>query len=382
MAARRLHSRRLHSRRRPLRQRRLLLALGIVVIATGGTLIGLSATERGTTHRHATTRSSTTTTGVPATTVARCPLTDLPAPGGVVPDRPALAVKIGNEPEGARPQSGLDEADVVYDTPAEGFVMRYIAVYQCANAASIGPTRSLRWVDWHIMAAYGHPILAFAGGINPDVDTVMSLGWLHPADLLAGAQAAAHRISSRVPPDNLYTSTAALYKLFPGATGPPAPVFDFTRALPAGASHVRSFGVDFSYDTDVVWTWDEPAHAWLHTYSGVPDVDALTGQPVTATNVVVEIVHYTIGPYIESPGGSGDIESQTVGSGPGYVLRGGKAIAVTWHRAALSRPTRFTDGAGQAVGLAPGRTWVEIVPDTVAGSIAFTPPLRTGRSPR
>ena len=42
-------------------------------------------------------------------------------------------VKIGNETE-ARPQSGLNEADIVYDTPAEGFVMRYAAVYQCNNA--------------------------------------------------------------------------------------------------------------------------------------------------------------------------------------------------------------------------------------------------------
>ncbi len=377
MAARRLHSRRSGSRWR----RRVLLAAGCALAVAGGTLGGLAAAGTGKAHRATTPlRSTTTTAAAPTAAVARCPLTDLPAPGGVVPDRPALAVKIGNEPEGARPQSGLNEADVVYDTPAEGFVMRYIAVYQCGNAASVGPTRSLRWVDWHVMAAYGHPILAFAGGINPDVNTVTGLGWLHPADLLEGAQAAAHRIASRVAPDNLYTSTGALYKLFAGVTGPPPRVFDFTSSLPAVARRVASLGIDFSYATDVVWKWDPGADAWLHTYSGVPDVDALTGKPVTATNVVVEIVRYTIGPYLESPGGSGDIESQTVGTGPGYVLRGGKAVAVTWHRATLSDPTSFTDAAGQTVGLAPGRTWVEIVPDTVAGSIALTPPLTSRRT--
>ena len=62
------------------------------------------------------------------------------------------------------------------------------------------------------------------------------------------------------------------------------------------------------------------------------------------------------------------------------MLRGGKAVAVTWHRATLSDPTSFTDAAGQTVGLAPGRTWVEIVPDTVAGSIALTPPLTSRRT--
>src|ERR1700728_1277960 len=119
------------------------------------------------------TLAPTTTTTIPELSVPRgyCPLTDVKAPGGV-PDRPALAVKVGNEPYGARPQSGLNEADIVFDTPAEGFIMRYIAIYQYHNAPSIGPTRSVRWVDWHLIRQFIHPILAFAGGINPNVDQV------------------------------------------------------------------------------------------------------------------------------------------------------------------------------------------------------------------
>lgn len=291
-----------------------------------------------------------------------------------MPARPALAVKIGNEPDGARPQSGLNEADIVYDTPAEGGIMRYVAVYQCQSASSIGPTRSVRWVDWHILQAFGHPILAFAGGINPDVSTVDGLGWLEPADLLAGAQAAGVRISSRVPPDNLYTSSAALWALAKTAS-PPPPVFSYTASLPALATPASALAIDFSPGTDVVWKWDGQADTWLHAYSGSPDIDALTNQPVTTTNIVVQIVHYSFGPYAESPGGTGDVESQTVGSGPGYVLRGDDVIKVTWHRPGLLAPTTFTDAKGQAVGLAPGRTWVELVLDTTAntpGSLTIT----------
>jgi hypothetical protein len=306
---------------------------------------------------------------------SRCPLTDLPAPGGKIPDRPALAVKIGNEPDGARPQAGLDEADIVYDTPAEAFIMRYIAVFQCNEASSIGPTRSVRWVDWHIMQQFGHPILAFAGGIDPDVNTVSNLPWLDAADLLAGAQSAGVRISSRVPPDNLYTSTSALWALFKPQAAP-TPVFTYTAALPAAAGPAASLAIDFSQGTDVLWKWDAQSGSWLHTYGGVPDVDTLTGQPVTTTNIVVQIVDYTFGPYPESPDGSGDVESETTGSGAGYVLRGGKELPVTWHRPTTSSPTTFTDAKGQVVGLAPGRTWVELVPDTVAstsGALTLTP---------
>lgn len=320
-------------------------------------------------------------TTVPGTTVPkvatdRCPLTDLPAPGGKVPQRPAVAVKVGNEPEGARPQSGLAEADVVYDTPAEGFIMRYIAVYQCGTASSIGPTRSVRWVDWHLLPQFGRPILAFAGGIDQDVGVVAHLGWLEPADLLTSAQQAGTRITTRVPPDNLYTSTAALWALYPGDKSVPSPVFSYSPALPHGATPAAKLSIDFSPGTDVVWEWQPSAGDFLHTYDGAPDVDALSGVPVTATNVVVQIVHYTYGPYVESVGGTGDVESATNGSGAGWVLRNGEAIKVTWHRASFQSPLTFTDSAGQAVGLAPGRTWVEILLDTTAasrGALSITP---------
>ena len=279
-----------------------------------------------------------------------------------VPKRPALAVKVGNEPFGARPQSGLNDADIVFDTPAEGFIMRYIAVYQCSDAASIGPTRSVRWVDWHLVRQFIHPILAFAGGINPNVDQVEAFHWLHAADLLNGAGGAGVRISQRVPPDNLYTSTASLYRLFPKAGGPPRPIFRFSSRVPGGGVRTTSASIDFSYGTDVVWKWDPPAHGWLHTYSGAIDVDALTGRPVTATNVILLLVDYRFGPYAESTGGSGDFESMTLGRGVGYVLRNGEAIKVTWHRTYLISPFSFTRAHGETVSLAPGRTWVELVP--------------------
>lgn len=366
MARRAAHRRTVHP---AARWRRTLAALSATTILAGlavALALVRPAPARARAAAATTTTTTTTTTGPPA---PRCPLTDQPAPGGV-PDRPALAVKVGNEPDGARPQSGLDEADVVFDTPAEGFVMRYIAVFQCHDASSIGPTRSLRWVDWHLVAELGHPILAFAGGINPDVDTVMSLGWLHPANLLEGAQSAAVRTSNRVPPDNLYTSTAALYAMFRGAAGPPRPIFTYSSTPSRDATPARSVEIDFSYGTDVVWKWDRGAAAWLHTYSGTPDVDALTHRPVTATNVVVEIVHYSFGPYVESPGSTGDVESETVGTGTGYVLRDGTSVAVTWHRPLPSDPTRYTDASGRTVALAPGRTWVEIVP--VGTRVAIT----------
>src|SRR5216117_2478023 len=65
-----------------------------------------------------------------------CPLTRV-APHHRIPDRPALAIKVENLPE-ARPQAGLEKADVVYEEPVEGGITRFIVVYQCQDADRVG----------------------------------------------------------------------------------------------------------------------------------------------------------------------------------------------------------------------------------------------------
>lgn len=253
--------------------------------------------------------------------------------------------------------------------------MRYIAIYQCHNASQIGPTRSVRWVDQRIMRQFIHPILISAGGINPDVSSDQNAKWLSYGDLLTTASSAGVRTTNRQPPDNLYTSTAALYGLFPKQTTPPKPVFQYTKSLPSSAKPAADVGINFSYGTDVLWKWDPTLGQYIHTYSGAVDIDALTGKPVSTTNIVIQIVTYKFGPYPESPGSTGDIESKTIGSGTGWIVRNGKEIPITWHRPQLIDGTTFTDQQGQTVGLAPGRTWVELVPNTTAavkGNIYFT----------
>jgi len=161
---------------RSLRKGRVIAAV-IIVLAVVAAIATIVATSQNKTpsasskhhHHHATVVST------------KCPLTDLPAPNGKAPQREPLAVKIGNEPA-ARPQSGLNEADIVYDTPAEGGVQRYIAIFQCEAPALVGPVRSVRWVDWHVLQDFSHVELAYAGGIQPNQDTVASLKFIDNAN--------------------------------------------------------------------------------------------------------------------------------------------------------------------------------------------------------
>src|SRR5437870_3896363 len=91
-----------------------------------------------------------------------CPLSGVKV--SQVPARPALAVKVENLPA-ARPQTGLSWADLVYEEPVEGGITRFIAIYQCQDAARIEPVRSARFTDVDILVQLGKPVFGYAGGV-------------------------------------------------------------------------------------------------------------------------------------------------------------------------------------------------------------------------
>lgn len=285
---------------------------------------------------------------------ATCPLTGLPAPGGKVPQRPALAVKIGNEPS-ARPQSGLDQADIVFEEPIEGGITRLLAIYQCGVATKVGPVRSTRWIDDQLLPMFGHPPFAFAGGIRPDEDLVRKTGLV---DLnFTVAPGSFYRTTDRTPPDNLYTGTAALWKRAGGSA--PTAVFTYSSAAPTGKP-VSSVTAAYSSYYSSGWRW--ATGTWVWYVNGAPQRDA-SGGSVTATNVLVLQVRTVPGPYVEDSLGHHGVHSITVGSGQGILLRDGRQIPISWSRSATG--AAFTIRAGSAAAtLAPGRTWVMLVPVT------------------
>jgi hypothetical protein len=333
-----------------------LLTAAVVVVAVAAYFVARS-------------HNNSASNGNPAVAGTSCPLTGVPAQSGSTPGLPAVAVVIGNDPA-ARPQSGLGSADVVFEVAAEGGITRFLAVFQCRQSSDIGPVRSVRWVDLHLAEQLSKPILGFAGGIIPDRRLVAASRSVYDADLLTGrAEAAGGRTTSRVPPENLYTSTASLRKLF-HATAAPAPLFSFSSAVPAGATPAASAYIPFSYAADVRWTWSTSGSTWLRSYGTASALTTGSAQ-VPATNVVIESVHAVPGQYNESGPNSLGVHSITVGSGPVVVLRNGAAIRGTWQRTSYGQPAQFVGTNGQPIALAPGNTWVEIVPNTVP--ITVTP---------
>ncbi len=289
-----------------------------------------------------------------------CPLTGQPAPHGRVPDRPALAIKVENLPE-ARPQAGLDRADVVYEEPVEGGITRFIVVYQCHDAGRVGPVRSGRTTDPKVLVQFGRPVMGYAGGQAPVVRAIDRAGVI---DMNYNIAISAYiRDDSRAAPHNLYTSTRALWKAAKAKEGAPAPVFAYDPELAGPSRKARTVHLPFSSYSDVFWKWSRTQAAWLRSHGTVPHL-LEDGSQVQAANVVVMQVQVRSGPIVDAAGNHSP-EVELTGSGKAYVFRDGRMIVGRWERPTLKDVTTFVTKAGAEIALAPGITWVELLPDTL-----------------
>lgn len=300
-----------------------------------------------------------------------CPLTGAPAPNGQVPQRPALAVKVDNYPA-ARPQAGLDQADVVFEEPVEGGITRLVAVYQCQTPPLVGGVRSAREPDVAIADELSDPLFVHAGGIQPILAMIKAAN-LTNVDLLFTAPQLAIHPPGRYAPYDTYIQPATVWQAEAGAgTTPPAPLFAYTTAPPMDGQAVSSVHIPFSSYSDNTWTWDQGTRQWQLSIGGTPagtvvgsDAEGATS-PVAVANVVVLMVHTFTGPWVENSEGAHEVEVQATGSGRALVLCDGRAVAGTWTRSSLHQPPVLTDAQGRTIDLTPGETWVELVPDGVA----------------
>jgi len=300
---------------------------------------------------------------VPAPTPSIAPPTwPLTGVEGKPVNRAALAVKIENTNQ-ARPQTGLNEADVVWETIVEFQVSRYIAVYHSHVPKEVGPIRSVRPTD-PIALAPTHGLLAFSGGQRGILPLVAKAG-LQPLSNDAGTPGM-YRTHDRAAPHNVYGDPATFWKsanakhqdspgeqfLFAGSADESAAV--------AGGKAASKLSFHLSAASNPSWTWDADAKKWNRSEGSTP-ATARDGKRLVAVNVV-SIVAPHVDSGFNAQGGAPVPVYKLVGSGKGVIATGGKSIAVTWKKAATDKPLRLFLPDGKPALLAPGNTWVELVP--------------------
>ena len=294
--------------------------------------------------------------GEPTTTLPAvpAPLTGLPA-DPVLLRRPALAVKIDNILT-ARPQAGLNNADVIYEELAEGGLTRFVAVFHSRDADPVGPVRSVRPSDPELIAPL-NPLFAHSGGAAAVLELLRGA---RLADVGFDANPDAYtRRRDRRSPQNLYSSTARLYaKARPGATPPPA----FSRFLAPGAPYAATgaapatrISLAAGPTVSADYEYDAPSGTWRRISEGRPHMLEGDGQ-LAPTTVIVQFV-----PYDPFPPDPMVFVAKTVGTGDVAVMTAGTVVRGKWSKPSPTSVTSYTDSAGGPIVLPPGQTLVHLV---------------------
>lgn len=288
------------------------------------------------------------------------PLTGLPAPSH--DGAPVIAVKVENSTQ-ARPQTGLEAADVVFVEMVEWGLTRYHALYNSVVPEVVGPVRSLRPMDAAILGPW-RAALVYSGG-QPQFERRVA-----GADIQLMYEADAFgffRDRSRRAPHNLYVRLpAAIAAMEPGRRTPPTPLFQYSATLPVGTpvTYVRAI-----YPTSRSgWEWDAAAGAWLRFDDGVASTTADVTTQLRATNVLVLRVT-TQDTGAKDSAGAPVPETILTGSGALSLFSSGQMVAGTWAKGGDNEPFVFTDPNGLPLLLTPGNTWVELLP--AEGTLEF-----------
>src|SRR5207248_1545669 len=146
---------------------------------------------------------------LPAATVAKAtwPLRGTDAPNADATKRRPIVVRVPNDPS-ARPQSGLAQADVVFEMLVEGGLTRYAVVFHSQDADKVGPIRSARLSDLQLTPML-RGILVHVGAQSQTLDRIREAakrGEFVDLDQFSHAEAF-DRVTDRPAPQNVYTST-------------------------------------------------------------------------------------------------------------------------------------------------------------------------------
>ncbi|WP_407563650.1 DUF3048 domain-containing protein [Streptomyces sp. 184] len=266
-------------------------------------------------------------------------------------NRPVLGVKIDNAAP-ARPQTGLERADIVYVERVEAGLSRLLAVYSAHRPKEVGPVRSARESDLELLEQFGKPALAFSGAqskLLPAIDDAP----LHPVP--PGKAGDAYlRGSAKPAPHNLFVRPEQALAAAPDADPARDIGFRFGKAPKGGKATsertVRYPAASFGF------TWDADAKRWRISFDGSPAATASGGR-LSAATVVVQHVEIRDSDFGDRSGNVSPF-TETVGEGKAEVLRGGRSYPARWERGSAGDGTEFTDADGERMRFARGPVWV------------------------
>lgn len=286
------------------------------------------------------------------------PLTGVEVTDEAATTRHVTAIMIENSPD-ARPQSGLKDAGVVYETIAEAGITRFIALYQETRPGLIGPVRSVRpyFVEW--AAAYDATI-AHVGGSARALQMVRSGDYGVDMDQFFNASSY-WRSSDRAAPHNVYTDFDKLDALS-AAKGKTTSTFtpllrkEDQKSKSPNASHITLPISSAWYKVD--YDYSAATNSYARKIGDEAHVDRESGQIQPKVVVAIEV------PITTAMEDGNREQITTTGSGKAYIFQDGIVTEAVWQRPDVKSQLSFVDPAGKPLSLNRGQTWITALPDS------------------
>lgn len=299
-----------------------------------------------------------------------------------------VGIMIENHEE-ARPQSGLSSADVLYEAVAEGGITRFLAIYYCNSAQTVGPVRSARTYFLDFISEYGtSPLYVHVGGANQDgpadaLSQIEDYGWVGLNDM--------NQFSIGFPTfwrdyDRLGHPVATEHTMY--STTEKLLQFAVTkRKLAAededGVSWTKGF-IQYGFKEDapvekrpatqevhlefwieapeyaVDWIYEPVVNIYKRSNRGKPQTDINNKKQLTVKNIVVLKM-------IETNANDGYENNQhllyrTKGVGKAHIFMDGKETVGTWRKDSRTARTLLFDNTGLPIKFDKGTIWFEILP--------------------
>lgn len=306
--------------------------------------------------------------------------------------RRPLAVMIENS-EDARPQSGLSNADVIFETVAEGGITRFMALFYCdvqRTDTVLAPIRSARtyFVDW--ASGFNLPLYVHVGGANlagpaDALGQIGDYGWNQQNDMNQFSIGYptfvrnANRIAGKeiATEHTMETSTERLWAVADkrGWTNITPAHKDGGKTVPATdwkegyqgwmfeTPQEKGNVTDISYEFwtgfkafAVSWKYDAASDSYLRTMAGEAHVDLNNNEQLAVKNVIVMLTDEK-GPIDEAK----HMLYTTTGTGKALIFKGGEAIEAKWSKKTREAELEFLDSKGKSVALTPGQIWISVL---------------------
>lgn len=272
-------------------------------------------------------------------------------------NQPVTSIMIENSPD-ARPQSGLKDAEIVFEAIAEGGITRFVATYQVNKPQMIGPVRSLRpyYLDW--ITPFNASI-AHVGGSQEALDRVRN-GQHRDIDQMANGSFY-WRSTDRYAPHNVYTNFDKLDTLNNKKGFSSSQPKSFSRQdepekdkMPKNDIKTIDLTIN-SQLYNVKYSYDNETNSYKRFMAGNPHLDREKGQ-ITPKVVIAMMVDMSL----MQDGVHNQIK--TVGTDTAYIFQNGTLTKAEWHKSDVNEQIVFTDSNNKQIKLNKGQIWISAIP--------------------